>query len=319
MRKAITAALAAGVLVATAACGSDDSSSDGDAKAEKSAEGQGGGEADDAADAADAGDATTALRTAQEKSEEAGTVALTATTSIEVPGEDMSMSFELSGVTGWDPPAMDVTIDMSDFFAMLAEAMGTDPAEAPDAVQQTRLVDNVMYSGGELVEAQYGEGKWSKLDLGEVDVNDPRLGQSAEALKSSQQMSAAPFQQLALLLEGGDVEHVGSEDLDGESTEKYEGSLTAEDLQGLDDASEHISEAYVASLLAVLENMGADTFEFTVWIGEGDLPARVDQQMVLPEGDHLTSTVYEEYGVELNVEAPDEADVVDILEAAGGR
>ncbi|NJP69161.1 hypothetical protein [Streptomyces spiramenti] len=305
MRKAITAALAAGVLVSTAACGSDDSSSDSDAKGEENAEGQGGG------------GLMAALRASQEKSAEAGTVAITSTTSIEMPAQDMSMSFELSGVTGWDPLAMDVTVDMSDFFAMIAEVAGTDAAEAPDGVYQTLLVDNVMYMGGEMVEAQHGEGKWSKIDLNAVDADDPSLGQAAEQIKNAEQMTRTPSQQVAVLLESGDVEHVGSEDLDGRSTEKYEGSLTAEDLLALGGDADDLTEEHVANLLASLEQMGAESFQFTVWVGEDDLPARVDQQMVLTEGSFTVSTVYEEYGVELNVEAPAEADVVDLAEGAG--
>ncbi|NJQ14477.1 hypothetical protein [Streptomyces bohaiensis] len=296
MRKAITAALAAGVLVSTAACSSDDSSSDGDAKSGGLAE---------------------ALRASQEKSAEASTVAVTATMSMDMP-EGMAFSYELSGVTGWDPLAMDVTMDMTEFFEAMAEMMGDDSGEVPEAVMNLRFIDNVMYMGGTPFEEELDGASWVKIDLEDVDPNDPAFAQTAEQLKSAENMAQSPASQVALLLESDDVEHVGSEDLDGRATEKYAGTLTAEELVAADASAAHMNEEDVEDLLATLEQMGADGFELTVWVDEDDLPARIDMRFAVEEGGEVSySTVYEDYGIELNVEAPDEADVVDFADARG--
>ncbi|NJQ05884.1 hypothetical protein [Streptomyces lonarensis] len=309
MRKAITAALAAGVLVSTAACSSDDSSSDSDAKAAADTDEQGGG--------SEGGGLAAALLASQEKSAEASTVAVTSTMSMDLP-EGMAFSYELSGVTGWDPLAMDVTMDMTEFFEAMAEMMGDDSGEVPEAVMNLRFIDNVMYMGGTPFEEELDGASWVKIDLEDVDPNDPTFAQTAEQLKSAENMAQSPASQVALLLESDDVEHVGSEDLDGRATEKYAGTLTAEELVAADASAAHMNEADIEDLLTTLEQMGADGFELTVWVDEDDLPARVDMRFAVEEGGEVSySTVYEDYGIELNVEAPDEADVVDFADARG--
>lgn len=311
MRKAITAALAAGVLVATAACSSDDTSSDSDAKAAADTDEQGDG-------GSEGGGLAAALLASQQKSAEASTVAITSTMSMDMPAEGMTFSYELSGVTGWDPLAMDVTMDMTEFFEAMAEMMGDDSGEVPEAVMNLRVIDNVMYMGGTPFEEELGGASWVKIDLADVDPNDPAFARTAEQMKSAENMAQSPASQVALLLESGDVEHVGSEDLDGRATEKYAGTLTAEELVAADASADHMNEEDIEELLATLEQMGADGFELTVWVDEDDLPARIDMRFAVDEGGEVAySTVYEDYGIELDVEAPDEADVVDFAEARG--
>ncbi len=311
MRKAVLAAVTAGVLVSTAACGSD-SSSEADAKGENGK-----------SDSSGTDGIFSALRTSQEKSHEASTVSFTSTMSMSVAdestGEEFGFSYAVEGTTGWDPLVMDLTMDMTEYMEAFQELLGGEAEETPEMVFDLRFVDNVMYMGGPLLAAEPEmDGKsWVKIDIDEMAA---ATGESeiASQLRQAENMAQSPAEQIELLLESPDVTHQGTEEFEGQQTEVYAGELTLDELLAADSSSEYMSEESLDELRGQMEALEADAFNLTVWIGEDELPVRVDMDMEMAEGEVTYSTVYRDYGAALAVEAPDAADVLDIAEAEDG-
>lgn len=125
--------------------------------------------------------------------------------------------------------------------------------------------------------------------------------------------SSDPTSPLAALEAVGDVEETGEEDVRGEPTTRYEGTVDVADaIAGAPEATKEL-------LASTLGASGLEQVPFTAWIdGEGRL-RRFTQELVIPAGEQTggqevtTSTTLElfDYGVAVDVQAPPAAQVRD--------
>lgn len=289
IRKAACGAVTVGLLAATAACGS--SGSGGTAKSEN-------------ADSA----IFDALSASQQKVSDIEGISFETTMTMSDPSMEppMEFSFSMSGAMNVDPVAMDVSMDMTAFMQMLAEAFGAPPEEFPgEFVMNMRLVDGEMYMGGALFEEELG-GAWVKIEMDSAEA-----AQFQQQLDQAEQMSSDPSADLSLLLESPDVEWKGTETIEGVEADHYSGTLSLSDLAALDESS-GLSQEEIDQQVDELRAMGADEVELSFWVDQNDLPVRFDMTMGMAEGGMTMSTIYKEFGEAVDIQAPAEGDYVDV-------
>ncbi|MGP2442678.1 hypothetical protein [Streptomyces sp. JW3] len=216
-------------------------------------------------------------------------------------GGDMSMS----GVMGWDPTVMDVTMKGS----MLGAEAG--------APEQSRMIwqDNVMYMdlGAEAAKEMDGK-RWMKLDLAaaaEMAGDEALTKQMTSGLES---MDQNPVDQLALLLESPNLKHVGTEKVAGVEAEHYKGTLTVKEMMASNDSLDVLDAKERKQLLDSIEQAGIKGYDTEVWVNEDDLPVRMDVTMESPEGDIDMSMKFSDYGAKAQVEVPPASDTADLFE-----
>ncbi|MEU3658591.1 hypothetical protein AB0E77_02290 [Streptomyces sp. NPDC032940] len=218
-------------------------------------------------------------------------------------GGDMRMS----GVMGWDPTVMDVTMTGS---MLTAE---------PDAPEQVRMVwrDNVMYMDMGEAAAKDMDGKhWVKLDL--KAAADSAGEDAGEALPGLDSMNQSPVEQLALLLESPNLKHVGEEKVGGVTAQHYKGTLTVKEMMESNDSLDMLKPAERKELLANIEKSGIKGYDTEVWVDEDDLPVRMDVGMDTPQGNVDMSMKLSEYGAKAEVQVPPAADTFDMMEMLKG-
>ncbi|MER6344524.1 hypothetical protein ACWC10_09525 [Streptomyces sp. NPDC001595] len=211
----------------------------------------------------------------------------------------------MTGVMGWDPTVMDLTMKGS----MLAGEPG-----APD---QVRMIwqDNVMYMDMGADAAKDMDGKrWMKLDLAAA----AEASGDAEATKAMtsglENMNQNPVEQLALLLESPNLKHVGSEKVDGQETEHYKGTLTVKEMMASNDGLDVLEPKEREQLLENIEKSGIKGYDTEVWVNEDDLPVRMDVGIESPEGDIDMSMKLSDYGTKAEVEVPPAGETFDLFE-----
>ncbi|WP_165984440.1 hypothetical protein [Streptomyces sp. YIM 98790] len=313
-RATALSAATAGLLVVTAAC----SGSSGEAPKARSEK--------DSARSQSA--AVEALQATARKSQEARSAVFESVTTMDIMGMD-GMETSVGGTIGWQPLAMDATADMNgyiqamlDLFAELAaedpEASGElDRLAELDATMRVRLVDNVMYMSSPLMEEGLSGKSWIKVDLEQAiaEEGEPQLDRMLDQLNSA---SYSPAAQVGLMLESPDIEWKGEETLDGATVNRYEGTLTAEDLMAMDPSTEFLSEEELELMRSELAESGDEEYQLAIWVDENDYPVRIDMTMEMPEGSVVQSTRYSDYGAAPAVEHPPAGDVVDAAELEEG-
>ncbi|MCX4995333.1 hypothetical protein OG481_17040 [Streptomyces longwoodensis] len=246
------------------------------------------------------------LTAAFEKTTEAKSARVTMTMSAPdtmKDGGDMTAS----GVLGWDPAVMDLTVEGS---ALAAE---------PDAPKKVRMIwrDNVMYMDmGETAarEADLGGKRWMKMDLGALaeESGGDALGRKMSGGLAD--MNQDPAQQLALLLDSPNLKHLGSEKIDGQRAEHYKGTLTVEEMMDSNDSLDLLGPAERKQLLGSIRKSGIKGYDTEVWVDQDDLPVRMDVAMDTPEGTVEMSMTYADYGAKAQVTPPPAAQTFDFLE-----
>ncbi|MFC9852669.1 LolA-like protein [Streptomyces prasinus] len=215
-------------------------------------------------------------------------------------------TLEMTGVQGWDPGVMDMTIKGS--------GLGADD---PDAPSEARLimVDDVMYADTGAGQAAGTDGKrWMKLDFRAVaeEVGSKELQKALTG--SLENMNQDPAQQLALLLESPNLKHVGPQKVDGVRAQHYKGTLTFEEVlkgnKSLDFLSEEEREEFVANA----EASGLRGYDTEVWVNEDDYPVKMVLGVKSDEGTVDITTHYSDYGARAEVEAPPAEDTADLFE-----
>ncbi|MGJ5759296.1 hypothetical protein [Streptomyces galbus] len=246
------------------------------------------------------------LTAAFEKTTEAKSARVTMTMSTPdtmKDGGDMTAS----GVIGWDPAVMDLTMKGS---ALAAE---------PDAPEKVRMIwrDNVMYMDmGEAAarEAELGGKRWMKMDLGALakEAGGDALGRKMSGGLAD--MNQDPAQQLAMLLDSPNLKHLGSEKIAGQRAEHYKGTLTVQEMLDSNDSLDLLGPAERRKLLGSIEKSGIKGYDTEVWVNEDDLPVRMDVAMDTPEGTVEMSMTYADYGAKAEVTVPPAAQTFDFLE-----
>lgn len=216
---------------------------------------------------------------------------------------------EMSGVMGWDPMMMDMTVTGS---MMQAE---------PDAPDEIRMlwVKNAMYMDMGAEAAKDMDGKrWMKLDLAAAAEASGDPAVTKELTGGMENMNQDPAQQLALLLDSPNVKHVGSEKVDGIEARHYKGTLTVDEMLESNEGLDVLSAKERKDLLATIEKSGIKGYDTEVWVNEDDYPVKMIVGMDTPQGEVKISANYSDYGAKASVETPPAADTVDLFEMLGG-
>lgn len=216
-------------------------------------------------------------------------------------GEKMDM--RMSGVLGWDPTLMDMTM--------------TGVKDLTDGTDKARMVwlDDVMYIDMGAESAQKMDGKrWMKMDLGAMAKmsGDPEL--QKQLTGGMEEMSQDPSQQLALLLDSPNVKKVGEEKVDGVNTQHYKGTLTFDEL--MESKLDLLEKKERDDLKAKMKASKMKGFDTEVWVNEDDYPVKMNVTMNFPEGKGklVTSAVYSDYGAKASVKAPPAGQTADLME-----
>lgn len=216
-------------------------------------------------------------------------------------GGDMTMS----GVMGWDPTVMDMTME------------GSALAAAGSGVQQTRMIwqDNVMYMDlGAEAAADMGGKRWIKLDLAaaaEASGDEALAKQMTSGLES---MNQNPVDQLAMLLDSPSLKHVGTEKIDGVEADHYKGTLTVKEMMESNESLDVLTAEERKELLDSMDEAGIEGYDTEVWVDEKDLPVRMDVTIESPEGDIDMSMKLSDYGAKAEVEVPPASETTDLFE-----
>ncbi|MFF9484801.1 hypothetical protein [Streptomyces sp. NPDC014676] len=227
---------------------------------------------------------------------------------MEMPaGLDGGGTMEMSGVQGWDPAVMDVT--------MKGSALTADDPEAPEQVRMIML-DQAMYMDMGTEQAAEMDGKrWMKMDFGAIAEasGDPEI--QKQMTGGMENMNQDPAQQLALLLGSENLKHVGPEKVDGVQTQHYKGTLTIEEML---DANKALDGVFTAQereqLVANMKKTGLKGYDTEVWVNEDNYPAKMVVGMQMDAGAMKMTAHYSDYGAAADVEAPPAKDTFDFME-----
>lgn len=215
-------------------------------------------------------------------------------------------TIEMSGVQGWDPAVMDVTMKGS------ALAAG-----GPDAPQQMRMimVDDAMYMDmGAQMAAEMDGKRWMKMDFGAMAEASGDPAVQKQMTGGMENMNQDPSQQLALLLESKSLKHVGPEKVDGVQTQHYKGTLSFEEMLDVNKSFDTLSEKEREEVVANMEKAGLKGYDTEVWVNEDNYPAKMVVGMKLPQGTMNMTAHYSDYGAAAQVEAPPAKDTFDLAE-----
>lgn len=288
-------ALTAAALVAGLAGCNDDG---GDKKAA-------GGKADASAPAKkDGGDATQVLRAAYEKTSAAKAAKIKATITTQGTPEE-SGTIEMSGVQGWAPATMDVT--------MKGSMLG---AGTPGAPEQMRVVmlDNAMYMDMGAEQAAQMDGKrWMKMDLKSIAEASGDKALQKQMTGNLDSMNQDPAQQLGLLLESPDLKHVGPEKVNGMETRHYKGTLTFEQMLKSNDSAKVLPKEDYDKLIENVKKTGLKGYDMEIWVNEDNYPARMKLGMKMDAATVHMTMDYSDYGTKSAVQAPPAAETVDLF------
>ncbi|MFD7703995.1 hypothetical protein [Streptomyces caelestis] len=224
-------------------------------------------------------------------------------------GVDGGGTMELSGVQGWDPAVMDVTMKGSAF-----------TAGDPEAPQQVRMImlDNVMYMDMGAKQAAGMDGKrWMKMDFAAIAEASGDAEIQKQMTNGLENLNQDPAQQLALLLESPNLKHVGPEKVDGVQTQRYKGTLSFEEMIDANKSFDLLSEEEREELTATAKKTGLKGYDTEVWVNEDDYPVKMAVGMRTPQGTMNMTANYSDYGAEAEVEAPPAEETLDLMEMLG--
>lgn len=216
-------------------------------------------------------------------------------------------NMEMSGVMGWDPTIMDMTVSGAMFGGM--------GANAPEKLRMV-WVDDVMYMDmGEAAAAETDGKRWMKLDVAAA----AEASGDAKAVKAMtaglEEMNQDPSRQLAMLLDSPQLQRVGPEKVDGEAAEHYKGRLTLDEMA---EKNAGMLEALGAKereqLLATMRKAGIEGYDTEVWVNEDDYPVKMVVGIDSQEGLTKVTSRYSDYGAAAKVEAPPAAETFDLME-----
>jgi hypothetical protein len=216
-------------------------------------------------------------------------------------------SIKTSGVIGWDPLAMQMSMD--------ASALGAGSPDVPSTIK-VELVGTTMYMDlGAEAAKETGGKRWMKIDYAQAakQPGGANAGVLGSELQSSNQNPSA---QLGLLLGSPHITRVGSQTVDGVATEHYRGAFTPEQaLQS--NPSVHLTPAQRKTYTDSLKQAGITSEDLDVWVGKDDYPVRMDATMNSSQGRIGMSLHYSDYSTKAAaVQAPPAADTFDLQDLA---
>lgn len=157
-----------------------------------------------------------------------------------------------------------------------------------DSWMKTKLDD----AGAEMMPF-FGSGGWMKLPAGE-DAEDDLAPTDFDFRSQLQQMVAA-----------GDVRELGEEDIEGEGTTHYAGTVTAAAVA----ASAEIPEDVRDELVDTLNDNKGDTADFDVWIDDDFQVRRYVERGTDGDGAYTATVTFRDFGDDIEIAAPPAAEV----------
>ncbi|MFI6083209.1 hypothetical protein ACIBBB_19875 [Streptomyces sp. NPDC051217] len=252
---------------------------------------------------------TDVLTAAYEKTAAAKSAKVTMTMSMPAAATGAEAGdMEMTGVMGWDPMVMDMT--------MSGSMLQAEP-DAPDKIRMV-WVKNAMYMDMGAEAAKDMDGKrWMMLDLAAAAEASGDPAAARELTGGMENMNQDPAQQLALLLDSPNVKHVGSEKIDGVEAQHYKGTLTVAEMMESNEGLDVLSEKERKDLLDNIKKSGIKGYDTEVWVNEDDYPVKMDVAMDSPQGEMKISAHYSDYGAKASVQTPPAADTVDLFKMLG--
>ncbi|MCX5204852.1 hypothetical protein OG897_25770 [Streptomyces sp. NBC_00237] len=224
-----------------------------------------------------------------------------------MPGAMQGGEIEMSGVLGWEPTVLDMT--MKPTGALKSKGGDKGPSEI-----RMIMRDNVMYMDlGPKMAAEMDGKRWMKLDLKEA----AKSGGEDVAKQLTGGMDNAnqdPSRQIGMLLESPNLKHVGPEDVGGVATQHYKGTLSvAEMLKTNKDADRQLTGKERDELLANMNKAGIKGYDTDVWVDDKGYPAKMVVGMDSAKGKVNIAMTYSDYGTKATVEVPPAKDTLDFM------
>ncbi|MFE6228766.1 MULTISPECIES: hypothetical protein [unclassified Streptomyces] len=253
-----------------------------------------------------AGDVTQVLKAAFEKTSEAKAAKIHMTLTMPA-GMEGGGTMEMTGVQGWDPALMDITVKGS----MLSAAAG---AGGPEQMRMLML-DNVMYMDMGAEQAAKLDGKrWMKFDLKGIAEASGDKNLQKSMTGGMENMNQDPAKQLALLLDSPNLKHVGAEKVGGVEAQHYKGTLTLEQMVDANTSFDVLSEQERKELVDGVKKAGITAYDTEVWVDGNGYPVKMDVGMKMPQGTVKMVAEYSDYGTKAAVQAPPAKDTVDLFQ-----
>ncbi|MFE2010863.1 hypothetical protein [Streptomyces sp. NPDC059491] len=249
-------------------------------------------------------DATKVIQAAYRKTSAAKAAKVKMTMSMKGVGAE-SGTVEMTGVQGWAPASMDITMKGS----LLS-------AGSPGAPEQMRMImlDQVMYVDMGAEQAAEMDGKrWMKLDMKAAADASGDAALQKQMTGGLDNMNQDPAQQLALLLDSPNLKHLGPEKVNGLETQHYKGTLTFEQMLKANESSKLLSRQEHDQLVATMKKAGLKGYDTELWVTEDGYPARMDVGMTMAQGTMTMRADYSDYGTAIAVQEPPAKDTVDLF------
>jgi hypothetical protein len=179
---------------------------------------------------------------------------------------------------------------------------------------QARYTQDAMYVNvGDQFASTVGHGAhWIKYDY---DALAQQAGASGAFLKDQLQNNN-PSRSVQLVLATGKVKKAGTENVRGQKTTHYSGTVKVSELARMQ--SKEMSEADLQQLQKQLEAAGMDTEKIDLWINEDDLLVKKAEHATTDNGAYDSTAFYSDYGVDVAVQAPAASDTRDFQKLTAG-
>ncbi|WP_406184274.1 hypothetical protein [Streptomyces sp. NBC_01006] len=254
------------------------------------------------------GSATEALAAAYKKTSAAKSAKVRMT--MKMSGALGGESIEMTGVQGWDPQVMDIT---------MKGGLGRSGIDSMRMVMSKDVMYMEMPADSPLSAGMDGK-RWMKLDMKAA----PEASGDAAALKklggvggmggmSGMDQNQDPAKQLALLLASPNVKLVGSEKVEGTDTQHYKGALTFEEMLAANEGSKALPEADRAKLTEAMKKAGIKGYDMDVWVNKDGYPARMKVAIAAPGGSLDLDASYSDYATTATVQTPPENETLDLF------
>ncbi|WP_344599557.1 hypothetical protein [Streptomyces glaucus] len=239
-----------------------------------------------------------ALRAAERSTDRADSARVESTTTM---GTLMSMTAD--GTLRWGD-GLTGTLTLTCTGGTLADTMrrlGTTSMEA-------RYLPDAYYARMGDAFAEQADGKhWIRYAYD--DLED--LAGGSGAYLGDRMRSTTPNQSVQLLLASGDVREVGEEEVRGERTTHYSGTV---DVAGLATRDSGLGERRLADLRKQLTEAGVTTETVDLWINDRNLLVKKVEKSRTAIGQLTQTAYYSDYGVRVSVEKPPADDTGDFEE-----
>ncbi|UUU31535.1 hypothetical protein JIX56_17370 [Streptomyces sp. CA-210063] len=242
------------------------------------------------------GDPFAALRLAEKSTGDADSAKIEST-------GDMGdlMSLKADGEVDW-ADGLSGTMTITYTGGQAADQMGQLGITSTEA----RYLPDAYYADmGALFAGQYGGKRWIRYAYEDMDE---MIGGASGAYVREHFQSVTPNQSVRLLLASGDVEKVGEEDVRGERTTHYAGTVNVADVQ---ERNANLGEEMRAELEEQLKASGITTADIDLWINDDHLLVKKVEKGDTANGELNSTVYYSDYGIDVRAEEPPAGETVD--------